>query len=135
MLIIKSNFLDKLKTNPKKIFFIDAFGAFLTATSLFGILVQFEQYFGMPLEILYVLSLLAFFLFIYSIMCHHFIQSNFKPFLRVIIICNLIYSLVSLGLLINFYNRLTILGLAYFILELILIGILVFIEYKSYLKQ
>jgi hypothetical protein len=135
MLTIKFNFLDKLKTNPKKIFFIDAFGALLTATLLFGILAQFEQYFGMPLEILYALSLGAFFLFIYSIMCHRFIQKNFKPFLRIIIICNLIYSLVSLGLLINFYELLTILGLAYFILELTLIGVLVFVEYKSYSKQ
>ncbi len=131
----QQNFLNKLKTNSKRIFLIDSFGALLTAISLFGILAQLEQYFGMPRKILYLLSGIAFCLFIYSISCHKLIKSNWKPFLRILIICNIIYSLISFGLMIKYSEKLTELGWIYFILELIVIGIIIIVESKSYLNQ
>ena len=135
MLHRKQNLLNRLKTNPKRIFLIDAFGALLTTILLFGILAQLEQYFGMPKNILYLLSGIALCLFIYSISCHLLIKSNWKPFLRILIICNLLYSLVSLVIIIKHSEKLTELGWTYFILELIVIGIIVIVEYKSYLNQ
>ena len=135
MLNRKQNFLNRLKTNQKRIFLIDAFGALLTTILLFGILAQLEQYFGMPKNTLYLLSGIAFCLSIYSISCHILIKSNWKPFLRILIICNLLYLLVSLVMIIKHSEKLTELGWTYFILELIVIGIIVIVEYKSYLNQ
>ncbi len=131
----KQNFMNELKTNPKRIFLIDAFGALLTAISLFGILAQLEQHFGMPKKALYLLSGIAFCLFIYSMSCNRFIKLNWKPFLRILIISNIIYSLISLGLIIKYSKKLTEPGWIYFILELIIIGIIVIVEYKSYLRE
>ncbi|PQJ69644.1 hypothetical protein BTO14_16765 [Polaribacter butkevichii] len=131
----KQNFLNELKTNPKRFFLIDAFGALLTAISLFGILAQLEPYFGMPKKTLYLLSGIAFCLFIYSISCNKFIKLNCIPYLRILIISNIIYSLISLGLLIKYSEKITELGWVYFILELLIIGIIVIAEYKLYLNQ
>ena len=52
-----------------------------------------------------------------------------------LIISNIIYSLISLGLIIKYSEKLTELGWIYFILELIIIGIIIIVEYKSYLNQ
>lgn len=128
------NFLNELKTNTKRIFLIDAFGALLTAISLFGILAQFEQYFGMPKKSLYLLSVIAFCLFTYSISCHRLVKSNWKPFLRILIICNILYLLISLGMIIKHSEKITELGWIYFAIEFIVIGIIVNVEYKSYLN-
>ena len=128
----KQTLLNKLIINPKQIFLIDAFGALLTTFLLFGILAQLQQYFGMPNKILYLLSGIAFCLFIYSISCHMLIKSNWKPFLRILMICNLLYSLVSLIMIIKHSEKLAELGWVYFILELMVIGIIVTMEYKSY---
>ena len=113
------NFLTELKTNPKRIFLIDAFGALLSAISLFGILAQWEHYFGMPKKTLFLLSGIAFCLFIYSMSCHRFIKSNWKPFLRILIVFNIVYLLISFGFIIKYSEKLTKLGWVYFILELI----------------
>ncbi|MFT7588568.1 MAG: hypothetical protein ACI959_000779, partial [Limisphaerales bacterium] len=58
-----------------------------------------------------------------------------KHFLRIIIILNVLYSLASLIMVIQHSKQLTQLGIAYFIIEIIIIGTIVFIEYKSYLFQ
>ncbi|WP_435263548.1 hypothetical protein [Tenacibaculum sp. nBUS_03] len=129
----KQDFLNEVKTHPKRIFLIDAFGALLTAILLFGILAQLEQYFGMPQKIVYLLSGIAFCLFIYSMCCNKFIKSNWSTFLRILIISNIIYSLISLGMVIKYYEKITELGCIYFILELIIIGLIIITEYKFYL--
>ena len=130
----KLNLRTKLISNPKKNFLIDALGALLSTLLLFGILAQLEEYFGMPKEIIYLLSGIAFCLFMYSINCYRFIKSNWKPFLRILIICNILYLLISLAIVITYSEKLTELGWLYFKLELIVILIIVIIEYKTYLK-
>lgn len=127
-------FLKKLTNHPKKVFFLDAIGALLTASLLFGILAQVPQYFGMPITILYFLSGIALFFFVYSISCHFFISNNWSPFLILIICFNLIYSITSFTLVLYYSESLTPLGWTYFIVEIIIIGIVVLLEYTS-LKQ
>jgi len=124
----------KLITNPKRVFLIDAFGALLSAILLIGILAPLEHYFGMPKMTLYLLAGIAFCLFIYSISCNRFIKSNWKPFLIIVIISNIIYSLISLALITTYSEKLTELGWIYFMLEFIIIGIIVIVEFKSYLN-
>jgi hypothetical protein len=126
-------FMLNLLSNPKKVFLIDAIGALLTALSLFGFIAQFNTYIGMPKNILQILSAGAFCLFIYSISCNLLIKSNFKSFLLIIIILNLTYTVISTALIIDFYNQLTVLGFTYFILEIVIILFVVYLEYKTYL--
>lgn len=128
----KHSLLHKLATNPKRIFLYDAFGALLTAFSLVAILAQLEQYFGMPQETLFLLAGIAIGLFIYSLSCHRFIKSKWKPFLRILIICNAAYLLISLGMVIKHSETLTALGWLYFILEFIVIGVIIRIEYHTF---
>lgn len=135
MLKEKQNFLNQLITNPKQIFLIDALGALLTTISLFCVLAQFNEYFGMPKNTLYILSAIAFCMFIYSMSCHKIIKTNWKPFLMILIICNITYVLISIGLIIKYSQKLTELGWIYFILEILIIGIITRIEYQSYLNQ
>ena len=128
---MENGIINKLALNPKRLFLIDSFGAFLTAFFLVAILSTFEKYFGMPRQILVFLSTIALVYAIYSICCFYFIESNWRPFLKTICIANLIYFGLTIGLVINFYPRLTILGTTYFLLEIILISVLVIIERKA----
>ncbi|RYM32161.1 hypothetical protein ERX46_15885 [Brumimicrobium glaciale] len=121
--------------NPKRIFLIDAFGALLTTILLFSVLAQLEQYFGMPKDVLYLLAGIAFGLFIYSLSCNRFVKSNWKHFLRILIIFNSIYLLLSIGLIIKHSESLTVLGWIYFILEFIVIGVLITYELNSLKKE
>ena len=121
--------------NLKQIFLVDAIGALLTAFFLFAILAQLEHYFGMPKQVLFLLSGIAFCLFIYSMCCHRFIKSNWKPFLIALMIFNTAYLLVSITMVIQNAEYLTNLGWIYFTLEILIIGILISIEYTTYSSQ
>ena len=122
-------FINKLALNPKKIFLIDGLGAFLTAFLLFIMSRMLNEYVGMPKVILSILSTIAFFFRLYSLYCSFFLSNKrWYPFLRAIIIANLLYSYLTLGLVIYNYSRLTILGATYFLLEIAVISILVFLE-------
>jgi len=128
---MENEIINKLTLNPKRLFLIDSFGAFLTAFFLVAILSTFEKHFGMPRQILVFLSVIALVYAIYSICCFYFIDSNWRPFLKTICIANLIYCCLTIGLVINFYSRLTVLGTSYFLLEIILICVLVIIERRA----
>jgi hypothetical protein len=127
--------LNKLKNNPKKIFLLDALGAFLTASLLSFILAPKEDVFGMPSKTVYILSIIALCFFIYSFSCYKFIKTNWKPFLKLIIKLNSTYIIISVGLLFKHFNQLTFLGFTYFILEIIVIFIIVYLEIETYKEQ
>jgi tryptophan-rich sensory protein len=113
---------------------LDAIGALLTTAFLLGILLPFEQYFGMPKDILYILSGISFCLFTYSTTCYFFSEVISKYFLAVIIFLNIVYSLILIGFVIYNLDQLTVLGLTYFGLEIIVIGLVVLMEYKFYVQ-
>ncbi len=120
--------IDNLTANSKRLFLIDGSGAFLTAFFLFAILVRFEDSFGMPRRILYFLSFVACIYTIYSFSCYFLIFNKWRPFLKAIILANIIYCFITIGLVIYFYQNLTILGLIYFFLEVIVMSSLIFLE-------
>lgn len=115
---------------PKILFLIDGFGALLTASLLFFVLRNFNEYFGMPKKILTYLSAIAACFFIYSICFYLFIKGFRTISIRAIGIANLMYCLLTLGLVISYYSRLTVPGITYFILEIMLVFGLVYIEFK-----
>lgn len=123
--------VDKLISNLKTLFLIDALGALLTAFSLGVILVKFEESFGMPRRVLHFLSLVACIFMVYSFCCYFFIARNRRPYLKAIAIANMMYCCLTLGLVFYFYQSLTILGLIYFLLEIMVVSVLIFIELKA----
>jgi hypothetical protein len=123
---------DNLSKTPEKVFLIDGLGGLLAAFLLSVILARFEEYFGMPSCIDYVLALIACFYAVYSFTCYFFIKSNVKAYLKFIAIANLLYCCLTLILVFYFSDSLTTLGFTYFILEILVIIVLVFIEYKTY---
>jgi len=122
--------IDKLTSNPKQLFLIDGFGALLTAFFLVVILAGFEDRFGMPRSVLYGLSLAVSIYAIYSFSCYFFLRSKWRPYLKAIAMANLLYCLITIALVFCFYQSLTILGLIYFFLEVIVICGLVIIEWR-----
>jgi len=120
-----------LALQPKTVFLVDGVGAILTAFLLITALKTFHEYFGMPRETVTILSILALILAIYSFSCFAFSDNNSQKLLRPIIVANLTYCILTLGLVIYFYDKLTILGLTYFVGEILIICGLVCIELKT----
>lgn len=123
-------FLYKFSVNAKRVFLIDGFGAFLSAVFLFAILKTFNEYVGMPPKILTLLSIIAVVFSIYSFSCFFLVNNNWRPFLLVISIANLLYCFLTVGLVIYAYPRLTISGAIYFLLEIIVVSGLALFEIK-----
>lgn len=123
--------LKALISKPKNVFLLDGFGAVVTAILLFAVLKLWNEYFGMPKNYLLILSISAFLLALYSFSCSKFLKNNIRKFLMLLIVFNLSYTIFTFVLIINFYSQLTILGLLYFIAEILIISSLVFIELKT----
>jgi hypothetical protein len=121
--------------NPKTFFIIDGLGALLSAFLLGIVLVQFESLFGMPKETLYFLAFLPCLFALYDLVCYLKVKKNELLFLRGIAMANLFYCCLSVGFVVHDYAQLTNLGLAYFILELIIVLILGSIQLKTSLKK
>jgi len=120
--------IDKITTNSNKLFLIDSLGALISAFFLGVILVRFEETFGMPITVLYILSLVACVFTIYSICCCLLLVSNWRPYLKGITIANMIYCCFTIGLVFYFYQKLTFFGLIYFLVELVVLICVIIIE-------
>jgi ABC-type long-subunit fatty acid transport system fused permease/ATPase subunit len=127
---IVRNIIDRLTGKPKTLFLIDSLGAMLTALFLFVVLRNLNEYFGMPITILAYLSTIAACFCIYSTACFIFLKENWTPFIRAIGISNLLYCVLTMGLILVYYPILTSIGIAYFLVEIIIICGLIYIEFK-----
>jgi len=127
--VLLNQFLNNIP--PKKLFLLDSLGAILTALLLGMILVQFESSFGMPRQVLYPLAFIAGVFSIYSFICFLRIKENWRPYLKVIAFANLLYCCLTMGLVFYWHQKLSVWGLGYFILELVVIILLVILELKT----
>ena len=125
---IMKKLIKHFSENQKTLFLIDSIGAFITAFSLLVIVRQFNEYFGIPKNQLTYLSIIAVLFSIYSGACFFFLKGGTNPFLKLIGVANIIYCALTIGLLINYKPSLTILGITYFLFEIIIICGLSFIE-------
>ena len=82
----------------------------------------------MPRKVLYPLSVLACVYAIYSLCCYWFAAKKWRPFLIVIAVANLMYCCITIALVVLFYYALTVLGVIYFVGEILVIIGLVYIE-------
>ena len=122
--------INHLTVNPKKLFLIDFLGAMLTIFLLNILIRNFNEYFGMPKEALGFLSIYAMCLFLYSLLCFLFLKKTWTVFIRGISLANLAYCFLTIGFLIVYYSQITILGLTYFITEILIICGLVYVEFN-----
>ncbi|MBK7678062.1 MAG: hypothetical protein WBA96_05490 [Chitinophagaceae bacterium] len=122
--------INRLAQKPRTLFLVDGIGAFITAFLLLAILRTFNEYVGMPRMALTSLSIIAAVFCLYSISCYFLLNDNWQPFLKAISVANLLYCCLTSGLVIYYYNSLTILGVIYFLAEIIIIVVLVYVELK-----
>ena len=122
--------LNKLGLFGRKILLVDGIGALVSAFFLGVVLYRLEATFGMPCPALRTLTVPACFFACYSLLSFLFAGENWRSFLRLIIIANVLYACLSVWLVIGHYAELSVLGLAYFCLELLVLAVLVFAEVK-----
>ena len=116
---------------PQKLFLVDSLGALLSAILLGLVLTRFEKTFGMPQNELYILAVIPCIFTMYSFLCFLSKTKNWRPLMKIIATANFLYCCLTAGLMVYFYEKLTVLGLIYFILEIIIVISLAFIEWKT----
>jgi hypothetical protein len=124
----KSALIKNFRSNPRKLFLIDGIGAILTAFILGVVFVNYQEYIGMPINILIMLSLMACVFVVYSFTCYIKSFINWWIYLKFIAFANLGYCCITLALLYLNFQSLTFFGLIYFMTEIIIIAVLVYIE-------
>ncbi|MCP9746843.1 hypothetical protein EGI24_09055 [Lacihabitans sp. CS3-21] len=120
--------IDYFSRKPRALFLVDGLGAALTTFSLYFVLRPNFDYFGMPTNILKYLSVIGLVLYSYSMSCFFLLKDNWSPFLRIIGIGNLLYCILTITMLNAYFLSLTLLGLTYFIVEILIILLLINIE-------
>lgn len=66
----------------------------------------------------------------YSIGCYFLVKKNWKPFLKIICTANILYGILTFGILLYNYKSVSVFGILYFSGEIILIAGLVLEEVK-----
>jgi hypothetical protein len=128
------NFIQKLGLRPRNVFLLDGVGALLSTLFLVALLAPFENFFGMPRKVLYALSLPAFGFAVYSLSCYFVDVKRWQLFLKLIALANFLYCSVTLGLVIQEYHSLTMLGVAYFLGEIVIVFVVIGVEFMT-IKQ
>ncbi len=122
------NNTQKLGLRPRNVFLLDGAGALISALFLVALLAPFENIFGMSRKMLYALSIPAFGFAVYSLSCYFFDVKRWQLFLKFIAFANFLYCCVTFGLVIREYDSLTMLGVAYFGGEILIVFAVIGIE-------
>jgi O-antigen/teichoic acid export membrane protein len=122
------NTVSHLARMPKKLFLIDGFGALLTTFLLFIVWRNFNEHIGIPKTTLTYLAAIAACICLYAIVCFLCLKQNWEPFIRLMSWVNIFYCLLTLVILIIYCSQITLLGIAYFFFEIVIIIGLVYIE-------
>lgn len=118
----------KLKLNTRRIFLLDGCGALLSALQLGLIVPVYIEFFGVPEYTLFCLASIAMTFAFYSLSCFFMKIKNIRPFLAIIITGNIMYCLVTATVVYFLYDSLTTFGIAYFVVEQLIIATVVAIE-------
>lgn len=110
-------------------FLIDGIGAAMSALLLLLVIVPFQTFFGFPSDAALKLSVLPLIFSIYSLTCY-FTKPSSPVFLKIIAVANILYCLLSLGLVIFYFAQLTVFGLLYFLIEKLIVVPLAVWEWK-----
>ena len=105
----------------RTLFLIDGFGAMVSAFMLGFVLMNNQPLIGMPVEVLQILASIPCVFAMYSFAGRFIIKGRVEPYLKWIAIANLMYCLTTAGLVLLFLSEMTALGIAYFIVEIIVV--------------
>lgn len=122
--------IKKIIAAPRLIFLIDTVGASLSMIYSFLIACFFQDYFGLSASWWFLLSGLAMVILVYSAFCFFRAPKNKITGLSIIITNNILYELLSIGLLIFNHNSLTLLGICYLMIELLILSLIILLELK-----
>jgi hypothetical protein len=120
----------KLIKKPKNIFLLDGFGALLTTLLIFFVLRTFNGYLGLSKNNLEFLSIIALIFSIYSVSCYFLVSNNWKLFLKIICTANILYCVLTFGIVLYYYQSISVLGIAYFLSEIMVICGIAFLEIR-----
>lgn len=126
--------INKIISNPKRVFLLDGIGAFLSAFLLGIIIARYYDTVGMPQTMLYFLSGVAFTYMVYSLCCYYFVSNKWRPCLIAIAIANILYCCLTTAIVFYFKHLLTVLGLTYFVVDIFILIFLISIEIKTIKK-
>lgn len=119
-----------LAKRTRLLFVIDASGALITAFFLGILWTDYCACTGMPQPVLRKLFIIALLLSAYSGSCLLLLKNIRASFIKMIAVANLLYSIATLSLLLFYYPQLSIIGIAYFLTELLIIIGLAYIEFN-----
>ncbi len=122
------NIEDYFSKKPSTLFLFDGLGGALTTLSLFFVLRNYDDYVGMPANILTYLSVIGLVYCAYSMSCYFLLKGRWTTYLRIIGVSNFLYCILTMTLLYLYYNELTHLGLTYFFVEILTILLLTYLE-------
>ncbi|MBC6696959.1 hypothetical protein [Hymenobacter sp. BT190] len=114
--------------NPRRLFLLDCGGALLTACCLGVVASAFPKLFGMPRPALLGLAALGCLYAAFSGSCAYVVGGRWRLFLLIIVLGNLLYFALLLGLSAWYYHWLTTLGVSYFLAEALVVLTLVVVE-------
>jgi O-antigen/teichoic acid export membrane protein len=125
---ILSAFIQQCRADPRKVFLLDGIGALATALLLLALVAPLEGFFKMPATMVYKLSILAVAFASYSLCCWYVNPKQWKRYLAIIALANLLYCLLTLALVLYHWHTISVWGIAYFLGEVMVIVLLVAIE-------
>jgi hypothetical protein len=115
--------------NKKNIFLIDGIGALFSFISIWVLLIGFPKFFGVPIYIAKNLSILPLLFSLFSLTCYTIKPSKWFFFLRLVSMANVAYCLLTLIIVVIYYNEMTVYGVLYFIIEKLIVLPLAWIEW------
>lgn len=118
-------------SNPRILFLMDGLGAACSCFLLGVILNGHPDFFGVPPDVVTLLSLFAAALSVSAFLCYCFSKKNVRWLLTVMGIGNLVYCLVTIVMLAQAPEKIKWPGVFYFSGELSLLVILVSAEWRA----
>ncbi len=119
----------------KNVFLIDSLGALITASLLIQLLARFYEIFGIPEPTLYLLAYIAIGFSLYSFICHILKPKKWKIYLKIIALANLLYCVLTMSLIGYHHTSITVIGVLYFLGEIVIVTGLSFREFELAKKQ
>jgi hypothetical protein len=115
---------------PKSLFLLDAIGALCSAFMLAVVLVAYQPFFGIPIQVLHVLAVFPCLFAIYDVGCLIASPKRIGRYLEGIALMNLGYVVLSLGLAFIHQDVLTLFGWMYILAEVMIVSVIAVVEFK-----
>jgi hypothetical protein len=126
--------LSRITNKHYSVFLLDAMGAFVSIFLLFFLIAPNENFFGLSYLISTNLSIPISVLLIFSTICFFSKPQNWKQFMKFVIFGNLAYCLFTVIIIFQNFKQLTLWGVLYFLIEIIVILFIVKIEIATIKK-